>query len=303
MKFSEVDKISSSNTELIRDCYFDNLSLLGKIRKNFDTNEKTISYIENEKYIDDFFECDIKGGVICTKEVSMRLKNKYNGGILVSSEPKTTFFEIHNYLNEKLLEYDKTYISKTAKIDKSVKIPETGVYIGDDVVIYSNVVIKEGTFIGNGTIIRENSVIGSPAFYYYENNNGRTLVKSTGTVKIGNNVELHANVVVEKGVMYGETLIDDNTKIDNGVVIGHDVEIGKNCTIAGNSDIAGWVYIGDGTFLGVLSAVAPSVSIGRNAKLSSGAVVTKDVNEGEHVSGNFAIIHEKYINHIKNISK
>ena len=299
MKLSEIKNICNEHIEIINDCEFNNLYLVGK---DFDSEKDSISFIGSDKYIEDFFAYDIKGA-ICTEEVARKLKESYRGGIAVCQNPKTVFFEIHNHLGNINLKWNNTYIDKTAKIHETAIVSDKGVFIGKNVVIYPNAVIKEGTYIGDNSIIREGCIIGGPAFYYYGENEGRKLVLSTGTVKIGNNVELHSNVVVEKGVMGGETLIDDNSKIDNGVVVGHDVKIGKNCTIAGNADIAGGVKIGANTFFGVLTAVAPNIVIGENAKLSSGAVVTKDVAEGEHVSGNFAIEHRAYIKHIKEISK
>ena len=299
MKFSDISEFYEGDIQIIRDCEFNNLYLVGK---EFDSTKKNVSFVGDVKYMKEFLEYDIKG-VICTESVAESLEGAYSGGIIIAENPKTTFFEIHNYLAEQKVKWEENEIEPSAIIHSSAIIADRGVHIGKNVVIYSNVTIKEGSYIGDNSIIREGCVIGGPAFYYFGEDDNRTLVKSTGTVKIGKNVELHSNVIVEKGVMYGETLIDDNTKIDNCVVVGHDVKISKNCTIAGNGDLAGGVRIGENTFLGVLVAVAPNVHIGKNAKLSSGAVVTKDVPDDEHFSGNFAIEHRKYISHIKEISK
>lgn len=299
MKLSDIVKICSDLLEIVSDCDFDSLYLVGK---EFEENRKYISFVGSSKYIEDFYKYNISG-VICTEEVAEIIKNDYQGGIAVTHNPKKAFFEIHNQLGNQRLKCEETYIDATANICKGAIIAENNVYIAENVDIYSNVIIKEGTYIGKNSIIREGSVLGGPAFYYFGEGNERKLVNSTGTVRIGNNVELHANVIVEKGVMYGETLIGDNSKIDNNVVIGHDSKVGKNCTIAGNSILAGGVVLEEDTFLGVSATIAPNVTVGRGGKISSGAVVTKNVAKGKHVSGNFAIEHDRYIDHIKDISK
>jgi UDP-3-O-[3-hydroxymyristoyl] glucosamine N-acyltransferase len=119
---------------------------------------------------------------------------------------------------------------------------------------------------------------------------------------IGDNVELHTGVCIEKGVFGGITQIDDYSKLDNHCVVEHDVLIGRRCKLAGKTLLAGWARIGKDSFCGVSVSVAPRVRIGAGCKLSAGAVVTKDVEDGQHVSGNFAIDHEHFIQHIKNIS-
>ena len=65
---------------------------------------------------------------------------------------------------------------------------------------------------------------------------------------------------------------------------GH-VKIGKNCYVGAGSVIKNRINIGDNTFI------------------SMGAEVTKDVAEGKHVSGNFAIDQDKFIDFIKKLTK
>ena len=167
----------------------------------------------------------------------------------------------------------------------------------------ANVVVKAGSKIGSDCTIGEGCVVGAPAFYYFGSGNNKKMVISTGTVDIGNNVDLHTNVSVEKGVLGGSTRIGNNTKIDNHCLIGHDSVLDENVTIAGKSILAGGVELGNECFLGVGVTIAPSVKCGKQTKISSGAVVTKDVPDYMHVSGNFAIPHDRFIEHIKKISK
>ena len=299
MKLSEVKKFCADVVHIVNDCEFDKLYLIGKKKEN---NKRYLSFVGEPKYVDTFLGYNISA-VICTENIAEILKDQYSGGIIVAPNPKKAFFEIHNGIGNPEMEKSETYIDPTAEISDNAIIATENVYIGKNVQVFCNVIIKEGVYIGDNSVVREGSVIGAPAFYYYGDADERNLVRSTGVVRVGSNVELHSNVVVEKGVMYGETLIEDNTKIDNNVVIGHDSIIGRNCTIAGNVILAGGVTLEDNVFLGVSATVSPNIVIKEHSKVSSGAVVTKNVGEREHVSGNFAILHSKYVKHIKDISR
>lgn len=299
MKLSEVKQYCTENLEVIRDCEFEYTYLIGKVQKK---NAKVISFVGNPKFVDGLYDYET-AGVICTQAVYEAIKDNYKGGIAIAENAKTAFFEIHNYLGTQYVESEDTYIDPTANVHPTAIIADKNVFIGKNVEIYAHVVIKEGTKIGDDTIIREGAVIGGPAFYYYGEGDNRNLVTSTGGVDIGSNVELHANCIVEKGVMFENTVIGNNSKIDNCVVVGHDTKIGKNCTVAGSAIFAGGVKLLDDVFVGVSATVSPNVVVGAKAKISSGAVVTKNVPEGTQVSGNFAVEHSSFIQHIKSISK
>ena len=295
----DVCKCINSNTQVVKDCTFDQLYLVGK---RYPLGKHTISFVADKKYIEDFLKYNISGA-ICTPEVADALKGIYSGGIVITDDPKTVFWKIHNYYASTIQDVTPNVISKSATIHDTVIIDEDNVIIGDNTIICANVIIKSGTKIGSNCVIREGCVIGSPAFYYFGNGSEKTLVTSTGTVEIGNNVELHTNVTVEKGVLGGATIIGSNTKIDNVSLIGHDSIIGENVTMAAGATLAGGVELGDNSFLGVGVTIAPYVKCGAYVKLSAGAVATKDIPNGVHESGNFAIPHGKYLKHIKNISK
>ena len=296
-KLSEMESILIDSVRVIRDCEYQGFYLVGKPYEN---KKRYISFITDPKYIERFLEYDI-AGVICNAEVAKVLETRYYGGLAISGNPKKAFFQLHNYYSKSMKIKEKTKIHPTATIHHSAIIDEYNVVIGENTTIMANTIIKEGTEIGDDCIIREGCVLGSPAFYYFGEGNEKTLVNSTGKLRICNNVELHTNVIIEKGVMEGSTIIADNTKIDNCCVIGHDTHIGHNVTIAGGSTLAGGVVLGDNCFLGVGVNIAPSISCGKNSKMSTGSVVTKDVPENTQVSGNFAIDHEKYLGFLKRI--
>jgi UDP-3-O-[3-hydroxymyristoyl] glucosamine N-acyltransferase len=81
-------------------------------------------------------------------------------------------------------------------------------------------------------------------------------------------------------------LICKNVKIDNLVHIAHGVTVGENSLLIANSMIGGSAKIGKNCW------IAPSVSIlnknviGDNVTIGMGAVVIRDVPDGDVVVGN-----------------
>ena len=59
------------------------------------------------------------------------------------------------------------------------------------------------------------------------------------------------------------------------------------------------VEIGDEAYIGPSSVIINGARIGEKAKVSIGAVVTRDVPAGETVSGNFAIPHDRFLTHLR----
>jgi UDP-3-O-[3-hydroxymyristoyl] glucosamine N-acyltransferase len=178
------------------------------------------------------------------------------------------------------------------------------VTIGDAVVIEEFASIKENTVIGDGSVIRSGVVIGSEGFEIkkYRIEEGETVftVKHLGGVIVGKNVEIMNNSSIEKAIYpWDDTVISDGCRFDNLVLIGHASRMGKRVFIAGESVIAGNVTIGDDVWIGVGATVSNRIVIGNNARVSLGAVVTRDVPENTTVSGNFAVEHSKFIEHLK----
>ena len=108
------------------------------------------------------------------------------------------------------------------------------------------------------------------------------------------------NFFIHRALLPGEALVGENLVLEHyglGVVIHPNVTIGDECriyhhvTIAGESMIGGpeRVTIGDRVTLGVNAVVLPrsdkSLSIGDDAMIGAGAVVTSDVPAGAIVAG------------------
>ncbi len=140
------------------------------------------------------------------------------------------------------------------------------------------------------------------------------------------NVSVGENVKIYDFVNAYDCFIDDNSKIGTFVEIQKDVKIGKNCKISSHSFICSGVTIGNNVFIGhgVIftndkfprstnengdlqtdtdwetietyvcegasigsgSTILPGISIGKNAMIGAGSVVTHSVPDNTVVVGN-----------------
>jgi acetyltransferase-like isoleucine patch superfamily enzyme len=80
--------------------------------------------------------------------------------------------------------------------------------------------------------------------------------------------------------------IGNNVHFSSSILIGHDGSIAMlNRAYNVKLDSVGKIDIGDNVFIGYNAIVLPNVTIGSNAIVAAGAVVTKDVADGDIVAG------------------
>ncbi len=296
MKLSEISSILE-DAELKLDGEFDKLALVTS-----KTDRDAMVFIEDRKYIENIDQnvtC-----VICSQELYKYLPN--NIGIIVSKTPKIDFFIIHNHLSDNKKYARKNYETKigiNCNISSKSTLSDINVTIGNNVIVEENVIIRANTTIGDNSIIRAGSIIGGEGFDCKRvGQNSILMVKHSGGVIIGNNVEIQQNCCVDRAIFpWDDTTIGDYTKTDNFVHIAHADKIGKRCLFAANAVISGSVTIEDDCWIGVGATISNGLTIGKSSRVNIGAVVTKDVDAGKSVSGNFAIEHSKLIKFIKKI--
>ena len=230
--------------------------------------------------------------VICSDSLSYPQHVYQSKTLIAVANPRLAFINVMNSFFSSKVKYG---IHPTAIIEKEAQI-HPDVYIGpycniEKCVIGKNAVIHGSVHIGANTIIGENVVIGpgtvicKEGFGYERSENGDYLkFPHIGGVLIENNVEIGANVVIDRGTM-DNTVIGKGTKIDNLCHIAHNVVIGKNCLIIAMSIISGSVTIGDNCWISPQSCIRNGISIGNNVTVGMGAVVTKDVGDGQTVFG------------------
>jgi acetyltransferase-like isoleucine patch superfamily enzyme len=141
-----------------------------------------------------------------------------------------------------------------------------------------------------------NNVIGGSGFGYERGPDRVPLrIPHLGRVVFGDGVELGSCVCIDRGVI-GDTVIGDNVKIDNLVHVAHNAQIGKNTLIVAGAVIGGSVVIGEKCFIGMNASIKQKVKIGNNVTVGAGAVVLKDIPDGETWVGNPARKLEKQSN-------
>ena len=82
-------------------------------------------------------------------------------------------------------------------------------------------------------------------------------------------------------------LLEEKVYITRGVkIITHFNPTPPQQKIIGRETITGGVHIKSGAFIGVSAIILPNVTVGKNALVAAGAVVTKNVPDYAIVSGN-----------------
>lgn len=128
--------------------------------------------------------------------------------------------------------------------------------------------------------------IGKDGFGWVRQEDG-TLYKMphTGRVRIKWDVTIGAQTCIDRAVI-GETVILEGTQIDNLVHVAHGAKVGRHCLIVAGAVLGGSCEIGDFTFIGMNACIKNKIKIGSNCIIGAGAVVLKDVPDGEVWVGN-----------------
>ncbi len=117
--------------------------------------------------------------------------------------------------------------------------------------------------------------------------------------KIGDNCNICAQVLIENDVVIGDNVtIKSGVQLWDGVRIEDNVFIGPNATFTNDMFPRSKVYpeeffqtvVKAGASIGANATLLPGITIGENAMVGAGAVVTKDVPAGAVVIGNPAKI-------------
>lgn len=143
---------------------------------------------------------------------------------------------------------------------------------GQYAIIFPDVTIGEGTRVGNFVMIRSNTQIG------YECTIG-SYVDIEGDVVIGNHVSLQSSCYITRGV-----IIEDDVFCGPRIITMNDKVIAyrrPTLSFMRNAPrILRAARVGGG------SVLLPGVTIGENAFVGAGSVVTKDVPDRAIVFGN-----------------
>ncbi len=160
-----------------------------------------------------------------------------------------------------------------------------GACIGDGTIIEARACVWAGSQIGKNVYIQPGAVIGCKGQGFERNEAGEFEVfPQLGRVVLEDEVEIGANATIVRGALT-ETRIGAGTKVGHLASIGHNVVVGRHVFISACVQLSGQVSVGDFAWLSPGCSVLNRVRIGRNATVGFGAVVVKDVPEGQTFVG------------------
>lgn len=208
--------------------------------------------------------------------------------LLVVSKPRVSMAKIANQF---FIECKTPGIHPSAVVDKDAKIDPSAyigpgcvvgkAVIGAETVLMANVTVYDDVTIGERCLIQAGVVIGTDGLGCSRDENG-LLIKfpHLGGVIMGNDIEVGANSQIAKG-SFSDTLIEDGCKMNGLCFIAHNCHLEKNVWITGDTMLCGSVYVKKNTTIFSKVVVRDQRTIGEGVTIGMGAVVTKDVPDGE----------------------
>lgn len=227
-------------------------------------------------------------------------------GVILATDPVRAFYDAHLYLVKETQFYWESFendIHPTAQIAPSAIIADKNVRIGARTVIEEGVIIKERTIIGSDCVIRPRCVLSTEGFEFKKFGDQLEFVPHGHGVVLGNSVYLHAGITVDRGLFGDPTSVGDFSCIDNLIHVAHGVRIGKNCIIAAGAIFAAAVIMEDGSRIDPNATIAHELKIGAGGYVTMGSVVTRDVEPGQKVTGNFALDHTKFMANLRALAR
>ncbi|HAV62668.1 MAG TPA: UDP-3-O-(3-hydroxymyristoyl)glucosamine N-acyltransferase, partial [Verrucomicrobiales bacterium] len=120
------------------------------------------------------------------------------------------------------------------------------------------------------------AVIGADGFGFANDDGKWVKVPQTGTVIIGDDVEIGANTTIDRGAI-DDTVIENGVRLDNLVQIAHNVRIGEHTAIASQSGISGSTTVGRRCMLAGQTGIVGHVTICDDVVIGGATMVTKDI--------------------------
>lgn len=174
-------------------------------------------------------------------------------------------------------------IHPTAIIDESSTLAD-GVEVGPYAIIGKHVTIGSGTAVGAHAVIGDWTEIGENNRIFPQASVGAPPqdLKYKGEecwTRIGNNNMIREFSTIHRGTVTGhaETVVGNSNLIMAYSHIAHDCRIGNGVVMANVATLAGHVTIEDNVILGGLVAIHQFTSIGMNAMIGGGTMVSLDI--------------------------
>lgn len=264
--------------------FIDNLADVDRV------NETTLDWINPSKEKKQQIAEGSKARVLLVDDAIQPIEGKV---LIHVKNPKVALADVGNhFFVEKPVPgiHPTAIIHPEAKIGKEASIGAYSVIgkatIGDNCIIDSNVRIYDCVQMGNRCAVKSGAVIGSDGFGFEKDAEGnRFRFPQLGGVIIGDDVEIGANTCIDRGSL-ADTIIGHHTKINNLCHVAHNNVIGNNVEITGCCNISGSNTIENDVWISPNSSIRGWIHIGKGATVGMGAVVVKNIPEGETWVGN-----------------
>ncbi|QDJ13317.1 UDP-3-O-(3-hydroxymyristoyl)glucosamine N-acyltransferase [Mergibacter septicus] len=272
--------------------------------------ETQLTFISNPKFRKLLSES--KAGAILITEDDLPFCSEQSN-LLIVKDPYLAYAKLAQYMDStpksaRVGIAKSAVIAENCKLGNNVSIGENvvieqGTEIGDDVQIgagcfigenvkigartklWSNVSIYHQVQIGCDCLIQASAVIGSDGFGYANDKGQWVKIPQTGSVIIGNRVEIGACTCIDRGAL-DSTIIEDNVIIDNLCQIAHNVHIGTGTAVAGGVIMAGSLSIGKYCLIGGASVINGHMEICDGVTITGMSMVMRPITQaGTYSSG------------------
>ncbi|MBE2896694.1 UDP-3-O-(3-hydroxymyristoyl)glucosamine N-acyltransferase [Pasteurellaceae bacterium HPA106] len=268
-----------------------------------------LSFITNAKYRE--LLAQSQAGCLLVKEDDVPFCAEHSN-LIVTQDPYVAYAKIAQLIDNTPQPADgiaeSAVIAQSAVLGRDVSIGanaviEDGVVLGDNVVIgagcfvgqnarigdssklWANVSVYHNVEIGQHCLIQSNTVIGGDGFGYANEQGKWVKIPQTGSVKIGNHVEIGACTCIDRGAL-DDTVIEDNVIIDNLCQIAHNVHIGTGTAVAGGVIMAGSLNVGRYCLIGGASVINGHMSICDGVTITGMGMVMRPIDKpGVYSSG------------------
>jgi len=242
-------------------------------------------------------------GIVTTHELAALVPEAL--GLALAAQPVLAAIQLHEHVAD-IPDFQwrsfATRIHPSAIVHSSASISENDVEIGAGTIVHPNAVLFPRTFIGENCSIGAGTVVSTDAFEINTRVAPYAIIRQSGGVRLADNVDVQAKCTLVRATFGGFTELGAETKLDCQVHFAHDCIAGKRVRIAACAELSGRVEIGDDCFIGPNVSVSNGVRIGARAQVTIGSVVTRDVQDDQTVTGNFAVPHEKWLAFVKAVN-
>jgi UDP-3-O-[3-hydroxymyristoyl] glucosamine N-acyltransferase len=169
-----------------------------------------------------------------------------------------------------------------------------GAVLGERCRLMPGAVVMDGCTLGAQVWLNPGAVVGSEGFGFVPDTDLPVKIPQAGTVVIEDHVEIGANSCVDRAAL-GETRVGRGAKLDNLCQVGHGAEVGPANLLVAYAGIAGSSCLGRAVTLAARASVLGHLRIGDRVTVAGHSLVSKDVAEGDSVSGVPARPHAQWL--------